>query len=92
MSLRNQAALKSSADTRQSDDLMEECVRVMTQGLGGTQTMQKRAKSVYDHKNLGTIKNRKKEKQEKMQNTNDQIILRILRMRWAWSHFARLEC
>ena len=27
-----------------------------------------------------------------MQNTNDQIILRILRMRWAWSHFARLEC
>ncbi|KAF8335868.1 uncharacterized protein EI90DRAFT_2912352 [Cantharellus anzutake] len=70
-----------------TDDLMEECVRVMTQGLGGTQTLQKRAKSVYHHKNLGTIKNRKKEKSEKPQNSNDQIILRILRMRPNTSDF-----
>ena len=45
----------------------------------------KRAKSVYQSKNLGTIKNRKQQKlQTAKEDSNGEIILRILRMRYAF--------
>lgn len=69
------------------DALMEEYVRLMQNMLRSTSTIKKRAKSVYQSKNLGTIKNRKKEKQQTTkEDSNGEIILRILRMRclsWA---------
>ena len=64
------------------DALMEEYVRLMQNMLRSTSTIKKRAKSVYQSKNLGTIKNRKKEKQQTTkEDSNGEIILRILRMR-----------
>ena len=39
---------------------MEECVRMMSQSLRSSGTMKKKAKSVYNQRNLGTIKERKK--------------------------------
>lgn len=46
--------------------------------------MKKRAKSVYQSKSLGTIKDRKKKKQESnKEGSNGETILRILRMRCA---------
>ena len=51
------------------DALMEECVRMMQQTLRAAPTIKKRAKSVYQQRNLGTIKDRKREKkQEKRQS------------------------
>lgn len=51
--------------------------------LRSTSTIKKRAKSVYHSKNLGTIKNRKKEKQQTTkEDSSGEIILRILRMRY----------
>ena len=66
---------------------MEEYVRLMQNMLRSTLTIKKRAKSVYQSKNLGTIKNRKKEKQQTVKEDSDgEIILRILRMRWlSWT-------
>jgi len=65
------------------DNLMEEYVRLMQNMLRSTSTIKKRAKSVYQSKNLGTIKNRKKEKQQTTkEDSNGEIILRILRMRY----------
>jgi len=64
------------------DDLMEEYVRLMQNMLRSTSTIKKRVKSVYHSKNLGTIKNRKKEKQQTTEDSNGEIILRILRMRY----------
>jgi len=65
------------------DALMEEYVRLMQNMLRSTSTIKKRAKSVYQSKNLGTIKNRKKEKQQTTkEDSNGEIILRILRMRY----------
>ena len=67
------------------DALMEEYVRLMQNMLRSTSTIKKRAKSVYQSKNLGTIKNRKKEKQQQQttkEDSNGEIILRILRMRY----------
>ena len=65
------------------DALMEEYVRLMQNMLRSTSTIQKRAKSVYQSKNLGTIKNRKKEKQQTTkEDSSGEIILRILRMRY----------
>ena len=65
------------------DALMEEYVRLMQNMLRSTSTIKKRAKSVYHSKNLGTIKNRKKEKQQTAkEDSNGEIILRILRMRY----------
>jgi len=62
---------------------MEEYVRLMQNMLRSTSTIKKRAKSVYHSKNLGTIKNRKKEKQQtNKEDSNGEIILRILRMRY----------
>jgi len=44
--------------------------------------MKKRAKSVYQQRNLGTIRERKKEKKEEPEPTSEQTIMRILRMRY----------
>ena len=60
---------------------MEECVRAMQQGLREAVPVKKRVKSVYNQRNLGTIKERKKEKQEK-EVYNGETIMRILRMRY----------
>ena len=62
---------------------MEECVRMMQHSLRAAPTIMKRAKSVYQQRNLGTIKNRKKEKQQEKEQdvSNGETILRILRMR-----------
>lgn len=65
------------------DELMEECVRMMQQSLRSSAgTIKKRAKSVYQQRNLGTIKERKKEKQQEKEVTNGQTIMQILRMRY----------
>jgi len=70
-----------------TDGLMEECVRMMQQGMGETPSIKKRAKSVYNQRNLGTIKNRKKEKKEQKEVSNGETVLRILRMRPNTSDF-----
>jgi hypothetical protein len=62
------------------DTLMEECVRAMQQSLREAVPVKKRVKSVYNQRNLGTIKERKKEKQEK-EVSSGEAIMRILRMR-----------
>ncbi|KAF9021669.1 hypothetical protein BDZ89DRAFT_1071208 [Hymenopellis radicata] len=64
-----------------TDALMEECVRMMQQSLSSSPTMKKRAKSVYQQRNLGTIKSRKKEKREEKEVSNGETIMQILRMR-----------
>lgn len=70
------------------DALMEEYVRLMQNMLRSTSTIKKRAKSVYQSKNLGTIKNRKKEKQQTTkEDSSGEIILRILRMRYQFQAF-----
>ena len=66
---------------RVSDALMEECVRMMQQSLRSAPTIKKRAKSVLTQRNLGTIKERKKEKRQETEATSEQTIMRILRMR-----------
>ncbi|PCH43120.1 hypothetical protein WOLCODRAFT_25738 [Wolfiporia cocos MD-104 SS10] len=70
-----------------TDALMEECVRMMQQSLRASPTVKKRAKSVYQQRNLGTIKNRKKEKQQEKEVNNGETILRILRIRPGTSDF-----
>ncbi|KAF9074643.1 hypothetical protein BDP27DRAFT_1416051 [Rhodocollybia butyracea] len=71
-----------------TDELMEECVRMMQQSLRSSAgTIKKRAKSVYQQRNLGTIKERKKEKQQEKEVTNGQTIMQILRMRPGTSEF-----
>jgi hypothetical protein len=67
------------------DALMEECVRMMQLNFRQAPTMKKRAKSVYQQRNLGTIKERKKEKKQEQESTSEQIIMRILRMRYVFS-------
>ncbi|EJU00294.1 hypothetical protein DACRYDRAFT_54447 [Dacryopinax primogenitus] len=66
-----------------TDTLMEECVRMMNQRLRVAPSLRKRGKSVYQQKNLGTIRKRKKEKREekKQDGSGGETILRILRMR-----------
>ncbi|KAG6841782.1 hypothetical protein C0991_006666 [Blastosporella zonata] len=70
-----------------TDDLMEECVRMMQQNLRSAPTVKKRAKSVYSQRNLGTIKERKKEKRQEKEVTSEETIMRILRMRPNTSDF-----
>ncbi|KAL6308932.1 hypothetical protein BKA93DRAFT_822199 [Sparassis latifolia] len=70
-----------------TDALMEECVRMMQQSLRASPSVKRRAKSVYTQRNLGTIKNRKKEKQQAKEIPNGETILRILRMRPGTSDF-----
>ncbi|KAI0270838.1 hypothetical protein BGY98DRAFT_234507 [Russula aff. rugulosa BPL654] len=48
-----------------TDMLMEECVRAMQQTLRAAPSIKKRAKSVYSQRNLGTIKDRKREKKRR---------------------------
>ncbi|KAJ7656477.1 hypothetical protein DFH06DRAFT_1091372 [Mycena polygramma] len=69
-----------------TDALMEECVRVMQQSLRSALTP-KRAKSVYSQRNLGTIKERKKEKREEKDVSSGETIMRILRMRPGTAEF-----
>ena len=66
------------------DSLMEECVRMMQQSLRASPSIKKRAKSVYAQRNLGTIKDRKREKQQEKEVSNGETILRILRMRYVF--------
>ncbi|CAK5271137.1 unnamed protein product [Mycena citricolor] len=70
-----------------TDLLMEECVRMMQQSLKSTPTMKKRVKSVYQQRNLGTIKERKKEKREEKEVSSGETVMRILRMRPGTSDF-----
>lgn len=65
-----------------SDALMEECVRMMQQNLRAAPTIKQRAKSVKAQRNLGTIKDRKREKRKETESSNGEIIMRILRMRY----------
>jgi len=70
-----------------TDALMEECVRMMQQSMHASPSIKKRAKSVYNQRNLGTIKERKKEKKEQKEVSNGETIMRILRMRPNTSDF-----
>ncbi|KAI0078393.1 hypothetical protein K474DRAFT_1744807 [Panus rudis PR-1116 ss-1] len=70
-----------------TDALMEECVRMMQQSLRASPSVKKRAKSVKFQRNLGTIKDRKREKQQEKEGSNGETILRILRMRPGTSDF-----
>ncbi|KZP33278.1 hypothetical protein FIBSPDRAFT_847925 [Athelia psychrophila] len=70
-----------------TDELMEECVRMMQQSMRDAPSLKKRAKSVYHSRNMGTIKNRKKEKKEEKEVSNGDTIMRILRMRPNTSDF-----
>ncbi|TFK48247.1 hypothetical protein OE88DRAFT_562689 [Heliocybe sulcata] len=70
-----------------TDALMEECVRMMQQSLRASPSVKKRAKSVYSQRNLGTIRDRKREKREEKEVTNGETIMRILRMRPGTSDF-----
>jgi hypothetical protein len=54
---------------------MEECVRMMQQSLGSAPSVKKHAKSVYSQRNLGTIKERKKEKRQEKEITNEETIM-----------------
>jgi hypothetical protein len=63
---------------------MEECVRMMQQSMRASPSIKKRAKSVYNQRNLGTIKERKKEKKEQKEVSNGETIMRILRMRYVF--------
>lgn len=60
---------------------MEEAVRLMQQSLRAAPTVKKRAKTVYSQRNLGTIRDRKREKKREAPAGNGDMILRILRMR-----------
>jgi hypothetical protein len=62
---------------------MEECVRMMQQQLRAQPSIKKRAKSVYSQRSLGTIKDRKREKKEEKEVSGGEVIMRILRMRYA---------
>ncbi|OAX37692.1 hypothetical protein K503DRAFT_801051 [Rhizopogon vinicolor AM-OR11-026] len=64
-----------------TDALMEECVRAMQQSFREAVPVKKRVKSVYNQRNLGTIKERKKVKTEEKEVSSSETILRILRMR-----------
>jgi hypothetical protein len=61
---------------------MEECIRMMQQTLRTAPSVKKRAKSVYQQRNLGTIKERKKEKRQEKDVSSGEVIMRILRMRY----------
>ncbi|KAJ1301450.1 hypothetical protein OPQ81_008708 [Rhizoctonia solani] len=74
-----------------TDDLMEQCVREMQQNLRNSQGTMRRAKSVYSQNSLGTIRQRKKDKKKQSQNSNSDIIMRILRMRPNTSDFIRQQ-
>ncbi|EGF99428.1 uncharacterized protein MELLADRAFT_50709 [Melampsora larici-populina 98AG31] len=67
-----------------TDHLMEECVRAMQQHLSLAPTkLVTRNKSVYQQRNLGTIRKRKAEKKLDQEPTSSEMIMRILRLRQA---------
>ncbi|KAG8698043.1 hypothetical protein FRC09_003836 [Ceratobasidium sp. 395] len=74
-----------------TDNLMEECVKVMQENLRSSSSTVRRAKSVYSQNSLGTIKQRKREKKKDGKNQNSDIILRILRMRPGTADFIRQQ-
>lgn len=55
---------------------------MMQQSLRAQPSIKKRAKSVYHQRNLGTIKERKKEKKKEKEVSNGETVMRILRMRY----------
>lgn len=55
---------------------------MMQHSLSSAPTVKKRAKSVMSQRNLGTIKDRKREKKEQKEPSNCETIMRILRMRY----------
>ena len=55
---------------------------MMQQSIRASPSVKKRAKSVYAQRNLGTIKERKREKQKEKEVSNGETTLRILRMRY----------
>ncbi|KAG8930517.1 hypothetical protein FRC02_004085 [Tulasnella sp. 418] len=63
----------------------------MQQQLRSEPAVKKRAKTVYAQRNLGTIRERKKEKKQEAQPGNAEIILRILRMRPGTSEFIKQQ-
>ena len=69
---------------------MEECVRMMQQTLRAAPSVKKRAKSVYSQRNLGTIKDRKREKKQEKEVSNGETIMRILRMRFVLRLYVRV--
>jgi hypothetical protein len=62
---------------------------MMQQTLRSSPSIKKRAKSVKSQRNLGTIKDRKREKKEK-EVSGGETILRILRMRYVLSSYYSL--
>ena len=58
---------------------------MMQQTLRASPSIKKRAKSVKSQRNLGTIKDRKREKKEEKDVSGGETILRILRMRYVLS-------
>jgi len=71
-----------------TDQLMEEAVKMMQTHLRAAPTMKKRAKTVLSQRSLGTIKDRKREKRtEKAGDNSADTILKILRMRPNTSDF-----
>ena len=75
-----------------SDALMEEGVRMMQQSIRASPSVKKRAKSVYAQRNLGTIKDRKREKLKEKEVSNGETILRILRMRGSFRRTGETNC
>jgi hypothetical protein len=74
-----------------ADQLMMEVHRAIQQqmrdGAVGGRKMS-RSKSVYQQRNLGTIKQRKKDKRQDKDGANPEIMMRILRMRCEELFFA----
>jgi len=64
-----------------TDTLMEECIRMMQQSLRAAPSLRKKAKTVYNQKNLGTIRQKKREKKQSKDVSSGDVIMRILRMR-----------
>jgi hypothetical protein len=54
---------------------------MMQQQLRAAPSIRKKAKSVYNQRSLGTIKDRKREKKEEKDVSSGETIMRILRMR-----------
>ncbi|MBW0460735.1 hypothetical protein O181_000450 [Austropuccinia psidii MF-1] len=77
---------------RHTDDLMEECVRAMQQQLRrGTTKSVSRNKSVYQQRNLGTIRKRKADKKQDQEPTSTEMIMRILRLRPGTTEFLQQQ-
>ena len=66
-----------------TDNLMEESVRLTNEQLKASSKAGGaiRSKSVYQQRNLGTIKKRKQEKHEEADSGAAEMVMRILRMR-----------